>query len=445
MNMQETVYLTIEDLTREGDGVGHLNNCRRQELNGLACFVPGALPGEQVEARIVLCKKNFAKAELLRVVTSSPHRREHFCVYASTCGGCGLAHLDYPGQLQAKEKWVRDALTRIGGCEALQVRPIVPAEEPLRYRNKAELAIGNHGEVGFMAAKSHRAVDCKTCQLMPQEVEEAAEEIRAYLAEGGDRGAGKALVRVAHGTDDMMVALQRNTAAGKGNLSLRERYDIWTKDSTLLEYACGLKWEISPDSFFQVNTVQMERLYGVVREFVQMPLGGKAPQKPVILDLYCGIGTIGLTLAKDADHVLGIEAVKPAVLNANRNAMINGIANAEFLCGKAEEVLPKMFETAPLSGDAFVPQLVFPSGFTGPADVVIMDPPRAGCDTKLLDAAALADPERMIYVSCDPATLARDIKYLAAKGYVPVAAQPVDMFPQTLHVETVVLMSRVKE
>ena len=204
------------------------------------------------------------------------------------------------------------------------------------------------------------------------------------------------------------------------------------------EQLCGMDWEISPLSFYQVNPVQMEKLYAAVDEFADVQPG------EVVLDLYCGAGTIGLTLHKKADHVLGIESVKPAVLDANRNATINGAYNAEFLCGKAEEVLPNMFAEQKKAAEEanFRPELQFPSGFHAPADVVVLDPPRAGCEEALLLAAVQTEASRMVYVSCDPATLARDLKYLEEHGYKVVKARPYDLFPHTLHVECACLLVR---
>ena len=479
--MNETITIRIEDLTREGEGVGR--------LDGKAVFTAGALPGETVRARIREEKKNYAKADLVSVETASPDRTAPFCPYAGECGGCPLACFAYDAELRQKERWVRDALERIGGIPlrvegpsegetgaaeegAAVFLPIIGMDEPYRYRNKAELKIGPNGEVGYHARRTNRVVDCAECRIQSEATERAAKAMRGWLAEtrfGGLRGmtvrtaaTGSVMAVLETDAKDLeafripdlqyLADLLTDTIEADDRFSFRSFTLTNGRDTahlagakTIRETACGLQWEVSPRSFFQVNTAQMERLYGVVREFLlRPPLEGEKPlpENPVILDLYCGTGTIGLSLSDLADHVLGVESVRPAVIDANRNAVINGIVNAEFLCGKAEEVLPKMFETAPLGGEDYRPCLVFPSGFTAPADVVIVDPPRAGCDPRLLEAAALAGPSRLIYVSCDPATLARDLKVLGEKGYVPRLVRPVDMFPHTAHVETVVLLTR---
>ncbi|MBR5741904.1 MAG: 23S rRNA (uracil(1939)-C(5))-methyltransferase RlmD, partial [Firmicutes bacterium] len=387
--MNETIRLKIEDLTREGDGVG-----RRED--GKAVFVPGTLPGETVLAKTVEEKKTYAKAEPVRIVEPSKDRVKPLCPYAGECGGCALSHLSYEAELRLKEKWVRDALERIGGVTGAEYLPAVGADEPFRYRNKAELKIGPDGAVGYKKRRSNVVIDCRTCLLQTEAAERAADALRTYLAKENVRGLTGMTVRTTV-PGDVMVVLETDARdlEAFGLPDLQGFADLLTDaieaddryafrsfalsngretvtlagTKTIRETACGLQWEISPRSFFQVNTAQTERLYGLVREFLfRPPFEGEAPlpAKPVLLDLYCGTGTIGLSLADRADRVLGIESVRPAVLDANRNAVINGIVNAEFLCGKAEEVLPEMFETAPLGGDDFRPCLVFPSGFAAP-------------------------------------------------------------------------------
>lgn len=457
--------LKIEDMSSEGQGIGR--------IDGMAVFVDGAVVGDVVKAELTKLKKNYAFGRLTEILEPSPDRVEPSCRHSADCGGCSLQAMSYEGQLKLKRKMVEDKLIRIGGIESPLVHDTIGMETPFRYRNKAQFPVsetnGSAGTaaVGFYQAKSHQVVNCNECLIQSKPAEKLAKVLRDYMktdhVTAYDEKTGKGLIRhlivkTAFGTGEVMAILVINRKGLPNgeklvymmddavhemepdpktgvkyslesvilNINKKKTSEIMGEDCitlagkpTILEQAGGLLFEISPLSFYQVNPVQMVKLYDKTLEYVALT------GKETVLDLYCGVGTIGLYCASRAKKVIGIESVKAAVIDANRNAVINGIVNAEFICGKAEEELPKLVA----------------QGVT--ADVVIFDPPRAGCDTALLDAVAQAGPDRIVYVSCDPATLARDIKILGNLGYRFVEAQPVDMFPMTSHVETVVLITRV--
>lgn len=448
--------LKIEDMSTEGKGIGR--------IEGMAVFVDGAVVGDVIKAELTKLKKNYAFGRLTEILEPSDQRVEPACSCAEDCGGCSLQAMSYESQLSWKQKMVADKLSRIGGIENPLVHGTIGMAEPWRYRNKAQFPVGE-AAVGFYQAKSHRVVNCDECLIQSKPAEALAKALREYMKSDHisayDEKTGKGLIRhlivkTAFGTGEVMAILVIN---GKGlpngeklvymmddavselgsdpvtgveyslesvilNINKKKTSEILGDDCvtlagkpTILEQAGRLSFEISPLSFYQVNPTQMVKLYEKALEYA-----GLTGQETV-LDLYCGVGTIGLYCAAKAKKVIGIESIKSAILDANRNAVINGIVNAEFVCGKAEEELPKLLE----------------QGIK--ADVVILDPPRAGCDPALLDAVAEAKPDRIVYVSCDPATLARDIKVLEDKGYRFMEAQPVDMFPMTGHVECVIMMT----
>ena len=483
MERGQRVQVRIEDQTAEGQGLG--------KNNGLAIFVKGAVVGDLVEVEITKVKKKYAFARLVELIEPSEYRVKGQCQYNGICGGCSYGDISYEGQLVIKQRQVADKLQRLGGVEAPVVRSIKGMKVPYRFRNKASMPIStggiitrkggvveNLGEptVGFYKAKSHDVVDCTECMLQSEPAMAVAEALRRFMKEDNitaydpkwEKGLMRHLVvKTARGTGEVMVVLVIN---GKGipnaekligylddaiyNLPLREDESAYNLESvvinvnkkntseilgtecitlagksTILDHACGLDFEISPLAFYQVNPIQMEVLYDQAMEYADL----KGDE--TVLDLYCGIGTIGLVAAsRGAGRVIGIESVKGAVLDANRNAVINGIVNARYVCGKAEEELPKL-----LSGE----DLKDSSLKVDRADVVFLDPPRAGCDTRLLDAVASAEPQRIVYVSCDPATLSRDVKYLGEHGYGFVEATPVDLFPNSHHTEVVALLSRI--
>ena len=453
----QSCELKIEDMSAEGQGIGR--------LEGMAVFVDGALVGDVVKAELTKLKKNYAIGRLTEIVEPSPHRIELSCRYAGDCGGCSLQAMSYEGQLAWKRKIVEDKLIRIGGLRNPVVHDTVGMEKPWRYRNKAQFPVAE-AAVGFYQAKSHQVVNCSECLIQSEPAEKLAQVLRAYMksdhVSAYDEKTGKGLIRhmivkTAFGTGEVMVILVIN---GKGlpngeklaymmddavselspdlvtgvefslesvilNINKKKTSEIMGADCvtlagkpTILEQAGGLSFEISPTSFYQINPVQMIKLYDQALAYAGLT------GKETVLDLYCGVGTIGLYCASKAKKIIGIESVKSAVIDANRNAVINGIVNAEFIRGKAEEELPELVKQGVR------------------ADVAILDPPRAGCDPALLDAVAAAGPGRIVYVSCDPATLSRDIKILGEKGYRFVEAQPMDMFPHTTHTECCCLLER---
>ncbi len=384
--------IDIFDISAEGEGIGR--------EGGKIVFVPGAVIGETVEVEIVEDKERFAKA---RRVDRDVERE---------CGGCPLLDMDYSAQLRWKESRVRSCLTRIAGLDEPLVRPIIGMDEPYHYRNKAEFVVEN-GKVGYYAGKSHDFVsfrDCRrggTCCIQSETALKIAEEFEASPTKNAER----LVVRTAASGETMAYTIQASgyilLYSGKKILKDVIRTDLGE-----------LKVEVDPLSFYQVNPVQTFRLYSKVQEYAA--LSGSE----TVLDLYCGAGSIGLSMASKAARVIGVESLKPAVILANRNAVINGIVNATFVCGKAEEAVAEKLQGVR-------------------ADVVVLDPPRAGCRPELLRTVARIAPERLIYVSCDPATLSRDLKFLTGEaGYRFIEATPVDMFPHTAHVECVTLMTR---
>ena len=490
----EMCSLTIDDMSPEGAGIGR--------ARGLVVFVAGAVVGDEIQAEITKVKKNYAFGRLIKILKASEMRVEPACGQADQCGGCPYASISYEGQLQVKEGQVRAAIERLGGVESPVIRHIIGMEAPWYYRNKAQMPVSTGGiitrkggiveslgepSVGFFKAKSHEVVDCRKCQLQAPTVQAVAEALRHFMKEDNitgydpkwDKGLMKHLiVKTAFGTGEVMVTLVIN---GKGipngekligmmddainqlppmengvyfslesvnvNINKGKSQDIMGKETKLIagkpvitEEVGNLRFEISPTAFYQVNPVQMRVLYDKVVEYADLSGDEK------ILDLYCGVGTIGLYML-DAmrrktgqEHpggsVLGVEYVKEAVVDANRNAVINGMVNARYMAGRAEELIPQI-----LSG------YEDRDGFQVPAfepDIIVLDPPRAGCHEDLLRTAAGAGASKIIYVSCNPATLARDIKILSQLGYDFVEATPVDMFPHTGHVETVCLLSNTQ-
>jgi 23S rRNA (uracil1939-C5)-methyltransferase len=468
----EQYEVEIEDVGNGGQGIGR--------IEGMAVFIPGAVTGDVVLAEITGLKKSYALGEIVNIVKPSPIRIEAKCQYFGRCGGCQLQHVDYSAQLVIKKKWVFDRLVRIGGLDNPNVAEIIGMEEPWLYRNKVQYGIGRLTgrdkktlgcKIGFNKAMSHEIIDCESCLLQGGPADYIAEAVREYVKEtkipiyDGGTNTGvlrQIIVKTAFGTGEIMVvvvaaerrlpdvellleklqgAVDLANAAGDGddivsspyrlrslilNVNKKRNGPIMGKESitlagspTIKDRLMEMNFEISSQSYYQINPLQTEKLYEKVREYAGLT------GKETVFDLYCGVGTIGLILAKDAAKVIGIESVKPAVIDANRNATINGIVNAEFITGKAEDALPKLIEEG------------------ARADLIILDPPRSGCDPQLLESVVLAEPDKIIYVSCDPATLARDIKILADRGYRLVEAQPVDMFPHTGNTEIAALLKKI--
>lgn len=408
MKKNDVFEIEITDITNDGDGVG--------KKDGFVWFVKNAIPGDFVEAGVMKIKKNYGYARLIRVIRASDDRVEARCKKARACGGCTLQCMDYAAQLQFKRNKVKNNLVRIGGFDESDIeaklKDTIGMESPWRYRNKAIIPVGRDKEgkitAGFYAAHSHNIVSCEDCLLQPEEFREIIGEL---LKEHGDEMTHILLRKGFHTGQIMGYAVENhdNNAVLSGKLT-----NIYGQE-TIEDTISGLIFKISPRSFFQVNSLQVENLYAKALEYAE--LSGDE----IVWDLYCGTGTITLSLARKAKRVYGVEIVEDAIRDAEENARANNITNAKFYVGKAEEITLR-------------------DDFEKP-DVVVVDPPRKGCDIVCLETIIRMEPMRVVYVSCDSATLARDLKILCDAGYEIREATPVDMFPQTTHVETIALLS----
>jgi len=484
----DLLTVTIEDMDTDGQGIG--------KADGYTLFVKDALIGDVVKVKIMKAKKNYAFARLEEVLKPSSYRIEPKCEHHRRCGGCQLQCLSYDAQLAFKEKKVRNNLVRIGGFEESLIdeimQPIIGMEVPFYYRNKAQYPIGKDKKTGkpvagFYAQRTHDIIPNTDCALGVAENKEILERILAWMetckVSAYDEETGKGLVRhvlIRKGfvSGELMVCLVVNgrelpqvgrlieslkAVPGMKSISLsvnRENTNVimgktirtlWGSD-TIEDTLGGIQFRISPLSFYQVNPVQTEKLYGKAVEFAGLT------GKETVWDLYCGIGTISLFMAKNAGKVYGVEIIPEAIEDAKENAERNGFTNAEFFVGKAEEVLPEFYEKASWEDSAPNVQgnddVEFYKNETGAdavgatdmlhPDVIVVDPPRKGCDVQCLDTMLKMQPKRIVYVSCDSATLARDLKILCEGGYELKKAICVDMFGQTGHVETVVLLSQKK-
>ena len=455
----DSVTLVVEDMGADGEGIG--------KIDGFTFFVKDALIGDKVEAKVMKVKKGYAYARLMRIVSPSPNRTEPRCPYHKQCGGCQIQALDYSAQLLYKEKKVRNNLMRIGGfSEKLLdsvMEPIVGMEHPYHYRNKAQFPIGTdkNGEIvtGFYAGRTHTIIPNTDCALGISENQSILETLINYMKRCNvkpyDEATGTGLVRhvlirkgfttgeimvcaVINGEhlpqeDRLVEALRKiegmasisiNINTQKTNVIMGGRCrTIWGSDTISdvihMRDGEGITFAISPLSFYQVNPIQTERLYGIALDYAGLT------GTETVWDLYCGIGTISLFMAKRAKQVYGVEIVEQAIHDARRNAVRNGINNASFYVGKAEEVLPHLYEKEGIH-----------------ADVICIDPPRKGCDSACLETIRKMMPDRIVYVSCDSATLARDLKYLCANGYELRRARAVDLFGHTVHVEVACCLQR---
>ena len=457
MKKNDKIVVTIEDIGVSGEGIG--------KVDGFTLFVKDAVIGDTVEAVITKPKKNYGYAKMLKVLEASPYRVEKKCPVARQCGGCQIQELSYDAQLAFKEKKVRGNLERIGGFapEFLDkvMEPICGMEDPFYYRNKAQFPFGTdkNGNIvtGFYAGRTHAIIPNTECALGVPVNKVILEAILDYMNENGvtayneetQRGLVRhVLIRYGFKTDEIMVCLVINGDHVKCADKLVEKlvkipgmtsitYSVNKENTNVImgkdigvlwgqgyitDYIGDVKYQISPLSFFQVNPVQTEKLYGYALEYA----GLKGEE--TVWDLYCGIGTISLFLAQKAKKVYGVEIIPQAIDDARHNAEINGFENAEFFVGKAEEVLPEQYEVNHVY-----------------ADVIVVDPPRKGCDEVLLRTMVHMKPERIVYVSCDSATLARDLKYLCEHGYEITRARAVDQFPHTVHVEACVLLEKSSE
>lgn len=448
LEKNEKIPLTITAVTMEGSGVGH--------YDGLAVFVPNTVTGDEITAHIVKVKSNCAFARLDELLTASTDRIEPDCPVFSQCGGCAFRHISYAAELKIKQAHVKDALKRIGRID-IEPEPIIGAANPDRYRNKAQYPVEKAGEklkIGFYAPRSHRVIDCRACLLQPAAFDGILEvfdrwilkyNIPVYNEEKHTGLLRHIYIRQAQKTGEIMVcavvngrelpnilelidaliakepnikSIVLNKNKADTNVILGEKCKtLWGQD-TIADEFCGLKFQISPLSFYQVNPAAAAILYNKAADFAALT------GEETVLNLYCGAGSIGLTLADKAKEMIGVEIVPRAVVDAKINAQLNGIKNARFICGDA-------FEAA---------QILEQEGTK--ADVIILDPPRKGCSADLLATIAKMEPERIVYVSCDPATLARDCAVLGEAGYKVQRVAPVDMFARTGHVESVVLLAR---
>lgn len=455
----DIVTLDIVDCGTNGEGIG--------KADGFTVFVKDAVIGDRVTAKIMKAKKNYGYGRLMEILTPSPDRVEPVCPSARQCGGCQLQALSYEKQLEFKAAKVRGHLERIGGFTDLPMEPVLGMEEPFHYRNKAQFPVGRNRDgkivTGFYAGRTHSIIENRDCALGVPQNKEILDRVIGYMETYGissyDEATGKGLIRhvftrcgyhtgeimvciVANGSKlpyqqelveslreiPGMVSITLNINKNRNNVILGEKIQVLWGQEYITDKIGDISYQISPLSFYQVNPQQTWKLYSKALEYADLH------GEETVWDLYCGIGTISLFLAQKAKFVRGVEIVPAAIEDARRNARLNGIRNAEFFVGKAEEVLP----------DYYADYAAHHPGENARADVIVVDPPRKGCDEVLLDTIVEMQPDRVVYVSCDSATLARDLKYLCERGYQVKKVCPVDMFPMTVHVETVVLLGRKK-
>ncbi|MBQ9023227.1 MAG: 23S rRNA (uracil(1939)-C(5))-methyltransferase RlmD [Eubacterium sp.] len=456
LKKNDEIEVTIEDIGTSGEGIGR--------ADGAVLFVRDAVPGDHILAGITKVKKTYAYARLIRIITPSPDRVDPRCDYAGPCGGCQLQTLSYEKQLEYKIRKVKDVLERIGGFSQIPMEPIIGSEEPYHYRNKAQFPIGTSKDgriiTGFYAGRSHRIIENRDCALGAPVNRQILDVVIAHMERNGipayDEASGKGLVRhvlirkgfatgqilvclilngktVPHEeqlADDLfaipgMHSFSVNVNTEQTNVILGDEVRLIRGEAFITEKLQNITYRISPKSFFQVNTKQTEKLYATALEYAGLT------GDETVWDLYCGAGTISLFLARQAKHVYGVEIVPEAIEDAKENAKLNGIENVTFYTGKAEEIVPAFYEAQKESDE----QAVHP-------DVIVVDPPRKGCDASILQTMLEMAPDRIVYVSCDPATLARDLRILSDGGYQVQRVRPVDQFSQTVHVETVVLLQK---
>ena len=448
----DMVTLEITDLGSSGEGIG--------KVDGFTLFVKDALIGDVIQAKIIKLKKNYGYGRLMEILTPSPSRVEARCPQARACGGCQIQPLAYEKQLEYKENKVKELLERVGKVQDYVMEPIIGMKEPWYYRNKAQFPVGKtkEGEIvtGFYAGRTHSIIPEEECFIQHSLNQELMAIVRqwmqAYDVQPYNEASHTGLVRhiftrIGKYTGEVMVCLVINgkkipkeaelveclkKVPGMTSICLninREKTNVILGSTVkclwgqpyITDKIGDIAYRISPLSFFQVNPIQTQKLYSTALEYAGLT------GNETVWDLYCGIGTISLFLAKSAKKVYGVEIVPEAIDDAKENAQLNGIENAEFFVGKAEEVLPEQYEKNGVY-----------------ADVIVVDPPRKGCDEKLLQCMVQMAPKRIVYVSCDPATLARDLGFLEANGYKVEKVRCTDMFPHSTHVETVCLLSRNK-
>lgn len=450
----EIYQVTIEDIGADGEGIGR--------VDGYTLFIKDAVMGDVVEAKVLKMKKNYGYARLEKILNPSEYRVKPRCPVARTCGGCSIQHLAYDKQLEYKQQKVKNSLERIGKFEHIadKMEAIVGMDDPYFYRNKAQFPVGldKAGAVvtGFYAGRTHSIIDNTKCYIQAKVNEVVLNKVKEHLKENhiepyneGDHTGllRHILTRVGFVTGEIMVCLVINgnklpnqkqlidslcQVEGMTSISLNINKDktnrilgdkvitMWGK-SSITDYIGDVKYQISPLSFYQVNPVQTKILYEKALEYADLT------GEEVVWDLYCGIGTISLFLAQKAKKVYGVDVVEDAIKDAKNNAFINGINNVEFLVGKAEEILPKHYADDKIY-----------------ADVIVVDPPRKGCEEELLKTIVTMKPKKMVYVSCDPGSLARDLKFLCENGYEIDRVGCVDQFCHTVHVEVVTLLQRIE-
>lgn len=446
MQKNDEITIDITDMTGEGSGVG--------KHEGMAVFVPLTAVGDTVRVKILKVKKNYAFGKLTEIIAPSPDRTENGCPSFNQCGGCVYRHISYASELIIKYNRVYGVINHIGGVD-LKPEPIIPSDNCERYRNKAQYPVSSDGSLGFYAFHSHRIVKCGSCKLQPQIFDKITAVCSSWIKENGisiyneESHSGllrHIYIRIAEKTGEIMLcavingdnlpcsdklikglisvcgnslkSVQLNVNKEKTNVILGEKCKVLFGGTYITDILCGIKIRLSPLSFYQVNRSTAEKLYGVVSRYAE-------PDGKTILDLYCGAGTIGLSLAQKAQKIIGVEIVREAVKDAEFNTCLNGIKNAEFICSDAAKAAEQ------LAARGISP------------DVIIVDPPRKGCSPELIKTITESfKPKRVVYVSCDPATLARDVKIFAENSYELQEYTPVDMFPRTAHVETAALICR---
>lgn len=451
----DELILEIVDMGVDGEGIGR--------AEGMTFFVKDALIGDRVRVRVMKMKKTYGYARLMEILDASPDRVEPVCKFHRRCGGCQIQALSYEKQLEFKQRKIENNLKRIGGFTDIPMKPIIGMEKPYHYRNKAQFPMGTDREgriiTGFYAGRTHEIIPNRDCALGVPVNRDILDIVIGFMETYGiaayDEQTGKGLVRhvlIRFGfrTGEIMVCLILNgkklphqevlveklcRLKGMTSISVncnKERTNVILGKETILlwgqpyitDYIGHVKYQISPVSFYQVNPVQTEKLYGTALEFADLH------GEETVWDLYCGIGTISLFLAQKAKRVYGVEIIPQAIEDAKRNARINGISNAEFFVGKSEDVLPEFYEREKEAGRQAY------------ADVIVVDPPRKGCDVRLLETILAMKPSRVVYVSCDSATLARDLKILCEEEYRLEKVQGVDQFCHTGHVESIVSLVR---
>lgn len=444
----EVLEVVIDDLTHEGAGIA--------KINGYALFIPKALPGERVKVKVIKVNKGYGFGKLLEVTEKSEDRiEEPPCPIFNQCGGCQLQHLSYVGQLKQKQKQVRDVLERIGKITDVAVHPTLGMNEPWRYRNKAQVPFADREGgliAGFYKERSHEIIDLNSCLIQHEENDKIVQAVRKAAAKLGIRGYDEArhqgtlrhvVARYGVNTGQLMVVLVtrskelpnkkeliqaiqdeiphvtsivQNINTKRTNVIFGEQTFVLWGEEYIYDTIGTIKFAISARSFYQVNPEQTKVLYDQALAYARLT-GAET-----VIDAYCGIGTISLFLAQKAKHVYGVEIVPEAISDAKRNAKLNQMDNVDFAVGEAEKVIPWWYA----------------QGIR--ADVIVVDPPRKGCDEALLETIINMKPKRVVYVSCNPATLARDLRVLEDGGFRTIEVQPVDMFPHTSHVETVALI-----